>query len=132
VMSDRETPGEEAESLDVLKEAVVMNSATNRNNRKSSLSIGSEDEAGSSNRSAKMAGSSEELTSFGSCRKLSRSWSRETAAQDELLEIINDFKNNVFTISEVEKLVEAWRNRNDVQQSFKDKRVSNQFVLWEC
>ncbi|XP_034938407.1 phosphoinositide 3-kinase adapter protein 1 isoform X2 [Chelonus insularis] len=42
--------------------------------------------------------------------------------QDELLEIINDFKNNVFTIGEVERLVENWRNRNDVQQSFKDKQ----------
>lgn len=43
--------------------------------------------------------------------------------EDELVEIINDFKNNVFTISEVEKLVEAWRNRNDVQQSFREKQV---------
>nr|CAD7588502.1 unnamed protein product [Timema genevievae] len=43
-------------------------------------------------------------------------------AQDQLLEIINDFKNNVFTISEVEKLVDSWKNRNDVQQSFKDKQ----------
>ncbi|KAK6627950.1 hypothetical protein RUM44_010432 [Polyplax serrata] len=42
--------------------------------------------------------------------------------QDELIEIINDFKNNVFTISEVEKLVEDWRNRNDVRQSFKEKQ----------
>ncbi|KAK9504830.1 hypothetical protein O3M35_009010 [Rhynocoris fuscipes] len=42
--------------------------------------------------------------------------------EDELVEIINDFKNNVFTISEVEKLVEAWRNRNDVQQSFREKQ----------
>ncbi|KAL0274845.1 UNVERIFIED_CONTAM: hypothetical protein PYX00_002877 [Menopon gallinae] len=42
--------------------------------------------------------------------------------QEELIEIINDFKNNVFTISEVEKLVENWRNRNDVQQSFKEKQ----------
>ena len=42
--------------------------------------------------------------------------------QDELLEIITDFKNNVFTITEVEQLVENWRNRNDVQQSFKDKQ----------
>ncbi|XP_057338201.1 phosphoinositide 3-kinase adapter protein 1 isoform X2 [Microplitis mediator] len=49
--------------------------------------------------------------------------SREPSGpQDELLEIINDFKNNVFTISEVERLVENWRNRNDVQQSFKDKQ----------
>uniref|UniRef100_A0A1B6DX99 Uncharacterized protein n=1 Tax=Clastoptera arizonana TaxID=38151 RepID=A0A1B6DX99_9HEMI len=43
-------------------------------------------------------------------------------AQDELVEIINDFKNNVFTISEVEKLVENWQNRHDVQQSFKEKQ----------
>ncbi|KAL7300367.1 hypothetical protein TKK_0006988 [Trichogramma kaykai] len=42
--------------------------------------------------------------------------------QDELLEIITDFKNNVFTIAEVERLVENWKNRNDVQQSFKDKQ----------
>lgn len=45
------------------------------------------------------------------------------SAQDELAEIINDFKNNVFTITEVEKLVESWQNRHDVQQSFKDKQV---------
>ncbi|KAK0164870.1 hypothetical protein PV328_003439 [Microctonus aethiopoides] len=49
--------------------------------------------------------------------------SREPSGpQDELLEIITDFKNNVFTISEVERLVDNWRNRNDVQQSFKDKQ----------
>ncbi|XP_033231155.1 phosphoinositide 3-kinase adapter protein 1 isoform X2 [Belonocnema kinseyi] len=49
--------------------------------------------------------------------------SRETSGpQDELLEILNDFKNNVFTISELETLVEDWKNRNDVQQSFKDKQ----------
>ncbi|XP_029173623.1 phosphoinositide 3-kinase adapter protein 1 isoform X2 [Nylanderia fulva] len=49
--------------------------------------------------------------------------SREPSGpQDELLEIINDFKNNVFTISEVERLVENWQKRNDVQQSFKDKQ----------
>ncbi|XP_046611754.1 phosphoinositide 3-kinase adapter protein 1 isoform X1 [Neodiprion virginianus] len=41
--------------------------------------------------------------------------------QDELLEIIHDFKNNVFTISEVEKLVDSWKKRNDVQQNFKEK-----------
>ncbi|KAG8245961.1 toll-like receptor 7 signaling pathway [Homalodisca vitripennis] len=45
------------------------------------------------------------------------------SAQDELAEIINDFKNNVFTIAEVEKLVESWQNRHDVQQSFKDKQA---------
>lgn len=42
--------------------------------------------------------------------------------QDELIEIINDFKNKIFTIDEMERLVESWRNRNDVQQSFKDKQ----------
>lgn len=53
----------------------------------------------------------------------SGSKSREPSGpQDELLEIITDFKNNVFTISEVERLVDNWRNRNDVQQSFKDKQ----------
>ncbi|XP_015590355.1 uncharacterized protein LOC107265423 isoform X2 [Cephus cinctus] len=46
----------------------------------------------------------------------------QSGPQDELLEIINDFKNNVFTITEVERLVENWRNRNDVQQNFKDKQ----------
>ncbi|XP_054268083.1 phosphoinositide 3-kinase adapter protein 1-like isoform X2 [Macrosteles quadrilineatus] len=48
--------------------------------------------------------------------------SSSTSAQDELAEIINDFKNNVFTIAEVEKLVENWQNRHDVQQSFKEKQ----------
>lgn len=45
----------------------------------------------------------------------------EDKVQGELLEIINDFKNNVFTLSEVEHLVENWRKRNDVQKSFKEK-----------
>jgi hypothetical protein len=51
--------------------------------------------------------------------------SGKMSPQDELVEIINDFKNNVFTITEVEKLVEAWRNRNDVQQSFREKQVNS-------
>lgn len=42
--------------------------------------------------------------------------------QDELAEIINDFKNNVFSISEVEKLVMEWKNRNETQQSMKEKQ----------
>ncbi|VVC39489.1 Hypothetical protein CINCED_3A014689 [Cinara cedri] len=45
-----------------------------------------------------------------------------SAPQDELLEIIHDFKNNVLTINEVENLVETWKNRHDVQQSFKEKQ----------
>lgn len=61
--------------------------------------------------------------SYGRTSSNSSTRSKEhSRPQDELLEIINDFKNNVFTISEVERLVENWRNRNDVQQSFKDKQ----------
>lgn len=44
------------------------------------------------------------------------------SVDDELLEIIADFKNNVFTIQEVESLVESWKSRNDVQKCFKDKQ----------
>ncbi|XP_050293410.1 uncharacterized protein LOC126733955 isoform X2 [Anthonomus grandis grandis] len=40
----------------------------------------------------------------------------------ELAEIINDFKNKVHSLSEVEKLVNAWSKRNDVQKSFKEKQ----------
>ncbi|CAD7084728.1 unnamed protein product [Hermetia illucens] len=43
-------------------------------------------------------------------------------ADDELAEIMYDFKNNVLTIREVEQLVEKWKNRNDVKQSFKEKQ----------
>ncbi|KAG5332224.1 BCAP protein, partial [Acromyrmex heyeri] len=61
--------------------------------------------------------------SYGRTSSNSSTKSREPSGpQDELLEIINDFKNNVFTISEVERLVENWQKRNDVQQSFKDKQ----------
>ncbi|XP_032664319.1 phosphoinositide 3-kinase adapter protein 1 isoform X2 [Odontomachus brunneus] len=60
---------------------------------------------------------------YGRTSSNSSTKSREPSGpQDELLEIINDFKNNVFTISEVENLVENWQKRNDVQQSFKDKQ----------
>lgn len=60
---------------------------------------------------------------YGRTSSNSSTRSREPSGpQDELLEIINDFKNNVFTISEVERLVENWQKRNDVQQSFKDKQ----------
>jgi phosphoinositide 3-kinase adapter protein 1 len=41
---------------------------------------------------------------------------------DELVEIFNDFKNNVYTLGEVEKLVDSWKNRNDVQQSLLEKQ----------
>lgn len=46
----------------------------------------------------------------------------KSSVDDELLEIMNDFKNNVFTIQEVEQLVLSWKCRNDVQQSYKDKQ----------
>ncbi|XP_076237197.1 DBB domain-containing protein stumps isoform X2 [Calliopsis andreniformis] len=66
---------------------------------------------------------SQSSCSYGRTASNSSTKSREPSGpQDELLEIINDFKNNVFTITEVERLVENWRNRNDVQQSFKDKQ----------
>lgn len=44
------------------------------------------------------------------------------SVDDELVEIINDFKNNVFSIQEVEELVSSWKNRNDVKKSFSDKQ----------
>ncbi|CAK1540607.1 unnamed protein product [Leptosia nina] len=47
---------------------------------------------------------------------------KDATGQEELAEIINDFKNNVFTISEVEKLVMEWKNRNETQQSLKEKQ----------
>jgi quinol monooxygenase YgiN len=49
--------------------------------------------------------------------------------QDELLDIIHDFKKNVLSINQVENLVETWKNRNDVQQSFKEKQVNRWFKL---
>ncbi|XP_047530022.1 phosphoinositide 3-kinase adapter protein 1 isoform X4 [Vanessa atalanta] len=47
---------------------------------------------------------------------------KDVTGQEELAEIITDFKNNVFTISEVEKLVMEWKNRNETQQSLKEKQ----------
>lgn len=48
--------------------------------------------------------------------------SSKKSVDDELVEIINDFKNNVFTIQEVEVLVNDWKNRNDVKKSFDEKQ----------
>lgn len=45
----------------------------------------------------------------------------EDKTQIELIEIINDYKNNVHSISDAEQLVEDWKNRNDVQKSFREK-----------
>jgi hypothetical protein len=52
------------------------------------------------------------------------------SAQDELAEILCDFKNNVFSITEIEMLVQNWQKRNDVQQSFKDKQVMTQTLTF--
>lgn len=46
------------------------------------------------------------------------------SVEEELIEIINDFKNNVLTMEEVESLVNQWWRRNHVQQSFREKQVS--------
>lgn len=63
--------------------------------------------------------------------KRQESETSKASVDDELLEIINDFKNNVFTINEVEQLVSTWKNRNDVQQSFKDKELQLQKMRHE-
>ncbi|KAH8312603.1 hypothetical protein KR044_011643, partial [Drosophila immigrans] len=47
---------------------------------------------------------------------------RNANADDELAEIMHDFKNNVLSLGEVELLVEKWKHRNDVQQSFREKQ----------
>ncbi|CAB3364023.1 Hypothetical predicted protein [Cloeon dipterum] len=63
--------------------------------------------------------------SIGAAATTKPSKSREHLAMttdDELVEIFNDFKNNVYTLAEVEKLVESWKNRNDVQQSMMEKQ----------
>jgi hypothetical protein len=63
------------------------------------------------------------FNSAGSAKKSREQLHQQYGAQEELAEILNDFKNNVYSIAEVEKFVENWQNRNDVRQSFKDKQV---------
>jgi hypothetical protein len=58
-----------------------------------------------------------------SAKKSHERMNQQCGAQEELAEILNDFKNNVYSIAEVERFVENWQKRNDVQQSFKDKQV---------
>lgn len=53
---------------------------------------------------------------------VSKTSASAASVDEELLEIMNDFKNNVFTIQEVEQLVDSWKARNDVRQSYKDKQ----------
>lgn len=62
------------------------------------------------------------IPASGSIKKSHEQVNHPARAQEELAEILNDFKNNVFTIAEIEKLVENWQKRNDVRQSFKDKQ----------
>lgn len=61
------------------------------------------------------------IKSMGTLKRNDSDASKKSV-DDELLEIINDFKNNVFTIQEVEELVSSWKNRNDVKKSFHDKQ----------
>ncbi|XP_032597429.1 phosphoinositide 3-kinase adapter protein 1 isoform X2 [Drosophila grimshawi] len=54
--------------------------------------------------------------------KRSASDASRANADDELAEIMHDFKNNVLSIRDVELLVEKWKHRNDVQQSYREKQ----------
>ncbi|XP_021917615.1 phosphoinositide 3-kinase adapter protein 1 isoform X3 [Zootermopsis nevadensis] len=64
----------------------------------------------------------EKLPVYGGAKKSREQIHHQYGAQEELAEILYDFKNNVFSIAEVERFVENWQNRNDVKQSFKDKQ----------
>lgn len=68
---------------------------------------------------------------YGGTLRRQGSDSSKISVDDELLEIMNDFKNNVFTIQEVEQLVVSWKNRNDVQQSYRDKQDQLQHMRTE-
>ncbi|KAG5865502.1 hypothetical protein JTB14_035526 [Gonioctena quinquepunctata] len=47
---------------------------------------------------------------------------KEDKTLKELVEIMNDFKNNIHSIEQAEDLVRQWESRNDVQMSFKEKQ----------
>nr|XP_022904988.1 uncharacterized protein LOC111417055 isoform X1 [Onthophagus taurus]XP_022904989.1 uncharacterized protein LOC111417055 isoform X1 [Onthophagus taurus] len=49
------------------------------------------------------------------------SFTGEDKVQTELFEILRDVTLNIHTYEQAEKLVEEWKNRNDVQKSFKEK-----------
>lgn len=68
-----------------------------------------------------LASPSKSIRSTGTLKRTDSDASKKSV-DDELVEIINDFKNNVFTIQEVEELVSSWKNRNDVKKSFRDKQ----------
>ncbi|ALC45437.1 stumps [Drosophila busckii] len=62
--------------------------------------------------------------SYGTLKRSASDASSSTRANadDELAEIMHDFKNNVLSIRDVELLVEKWKHRNDVQQSYREKQ----------
>lgn len=68
-----------------------------------------------------LASPTKSVRSTGTLKRTDSDASKKSV-DDELVEIINDFKNNVFTIQEVEELVSSWKNRNDVKKSFRDKQ----------
>jgi hypothetical protein len=74
------------------------------------------------NNSNKNINSTNNNNNSGTLKRNDSDASSKKSVDDELLEIINDFKNNVFTIQEVEELVSTWKNRNDVRKSFKEKQ----------
>lgn len=67
-------------------------------------------------------GSKSMCSSNGTLKRQDSDTLSKKSVDDELLEIINDFKNNVFTINEVEELVASWKNRHDVKKSFREKQ----------
>ncbi|CRK87702.1 CLUMA_CG001492, isoform A [Clunio marinus] len=71
-----------------------------------------------------LASPTKSIKSTSTLKSLKRTGSdaSKKSVDDELVEIINDFKNKVFTIQEVEELVSSWKNRNDVKKSFKEKQ----------
>lgn len=88
--------------------------------KKKSESI-NEDGAGYS-KIHELASPTKSMRSTGTLKRTDSDASKKSV-DDELVEIINDFKNNVFTIQEVEELVSSWKNRNDVKKSFRDKQI---------
>lgn len=80
----------------------------------------SEDGAGYS-KIHELASPTKSIRSTGTLKRTDSDTSKKSV-DDELVEIINDFKNHVFTIQEVEELVSSWKNRNDVKKSFRDKQ----------
>lgn len=96
--------------------------------KKKSDSI-SEDGAGYS-KIHELASPTKSIKSNGTLKRTDSDASKKSV-DDELVEIINDFKNNVFTIQEVEELVASWKNRNDVKKCFKDKQEQLQTMREE-